>query len=83
MSKYAPLTEWLKGQPQDNVTLDFADIERIISPEDLPGSARRHFQFWDNRPGSSHADAWLNAGWRTVAVDMRKERVTFERHDDD
>jgi hypothetical protein len=78
MSKYAPLTEWLKRQTQDKVALDFADIERIISDK-LPDSARQFFRFWDNTPGAPHNDAWLNAGWRTVVVDMLQEKVTFLR----
>jgi hypothetical protein len=81
MSRYAPLTEWLKRQPQDNVVLDFADIERIISDE-LPPSARRHLRWWCNSPGGAHNNAWLDAGWRMVAVDMLQEKVTFRKHGD-
>ncbi len=80
MSKYTPLTEWLKRQPQDEVTLHFADIERIISDK-LPKRGALYFRFWDNTPGASHNDAWLNAGWRTVVVDMLQEKVTFQRHE--
>ena len=78
MSKYTPFTEWLKRQPQDNVTLTFDKIEGIIN-DNLPSCARISFRPWDNVSGTSLCEAWLNAGFQTVMVDMENETVRLKR----
>ncbi|MEE8318843.1 MAG: hypothetical protein V3R36_04295 [Dehalococcoidales bacterium] len=79
MSKYTPLTEWLKRQPGNTVELTFNQIERIINKE-LPDGARRHLQDWDYRPpGTSLSNAWNNAGFQIVMVDMENEKVKLRR----
>ena len=77
MGKYAPFTEWLKRQPQDNVSLTFSKIEEIIN-DNLPSCARRSFRPWDNVLGTSLCEAWLNAGFQTVMVDLENEKVKFQ-----
>ena len=81
MGKYTPLENYLRMQPLSTtqVVLIFAKIEEIIAPHRLLDSARKWFLFWDNREGTSRADAWLQAGWKTVMVDMENEAVRFKR----
>lgn len=78
MGKYTPLTEWLKKQPVNSVMLSFAEIEKIIG-DDLPPSARKWFRFWENGPGTVQSDAWDNAGFQTITVDIENEKVKFRR----
>ena len=78
MSKYAPLTEWLKRQSKDSIVCTFTEIEEIIN-DDLPPNARKYFAGWDNTRGNVLNDAFLNAGWKTVMVDMENEKVKFQR----
>lgn len=77
MGKYTPLTEWLGRQPGPSVELTFAEIERILNAK-LPPTSRQHFTSWDNRSGGIQ-NAWLNAGWETVMVDLENEKVKFQR----
>jgi len=77
MGKYEPLKKWLRGQPETSVELTFAEIERILNDK-LPPTSRRHFTSWDNRAGVIQ-DAWLNAGWKTLMVDLENEKVKFQR----
>ncbi len=78
MSKYTPFREWLKRQPVNEALLTFAQLEEIIGDK-LPPSARKWFNSWDNTPGSPMEDSWLDAGWRTVMVDMENETVRLKR----
>ncbi len=79
MGKYTPLEEFLKRQSGDSVVLTFDEIEKIIG-KPLPDSARRHFQNWDYRPpGISLSNAWHNAGFQVVMVDMENETVRLKR----
>ena len=78
MSKYTPFGVWLRKQPQNSVVLTFAEIEKIISG-DLPPTAHKNFTFWANIRGSSLQESWLDAGWKTVMVDLENEKVKFQR----
>ncbi|RNJ49842.1 DUF7662 domain-containing protein [Methylocystis hirsuta] len=79
MSKYAPLTAYLRKQPYREVRLGFRDLEKILGFS-LPSSACQHRAWWSNN-GSNNVmtKAWLSAGYRTRDVDMDGERLTFER----
>jgi len=81
MSKYDPLTAFLRQQPYQEVLCGFGDLEKILGFA-LPSSARQHRAWWSNN-GSNNVmtRAWLNAGFRTRDVDMEKQRLTFERLD--
>ncbi|ULO23557.1 hypothetical protein [Methylocystis sp. SB2] len=81
MSKYAPLTAYLREQPYREVRLRFRDLEKILGFP-LPSSACQHRAWWSNN-GSNNVmtKAWLSAGYRTRDVDMESERLTFERID--
>jgi hypothetical protein len=58
MSKYAPLGDHLRKATGNEVKLTFGQIEEIIGT-DLPPSASKHDEWWQNsRPGSdSHVQA--------------------------
>ncbi len=77
MGKYEPLTKWLRGQPEPSVELTFADIEKILNDK-LPPTSMKHFTSWDNRPGVIQ-DAWGDADWETVMVDLENRKVKFRR----
>lgn len=80
MSKYTPLGEWLRKQPQDSVELTFDQIEEMIAPNKLPDGAKRFFTFWANwRQGTPRSKTWDDAGFRTVMVDLQNEKVRFQR----
>lgn len=80
MSKYDPLQEHLQASGAAQLTLSFAAIERILG-ERLPDSARRHSAWWANEEAGthSHAHAWLDAGYRTTALDLNGSTVQFVR----
>ncbi|MCI0644211.1 MAG: DUF4268 domain-containing protein [Chloroflexi bacterium] len=80
-SRYAPLAIWLQNQPpnESQVTLTFADIERIIENK-LPGSAYEHRSWWAN-DSFSHVQSqqWLEVDWRVALVNMSNHTVHFAR----
>jgi hypothetical protein len=79
MSKYAPLGEFLRFQPQDDVPMRFSEIERLLG-FDLPASARRHRAWWSNSAGNSTMTRiWLEVGFETAQVDLETERLVFRR----
>ena len=81
--KYDPLKRHLEGLVQHGeLRLGFAEIERILGFS-LPRSAHDHQAWWSNtRAGHSHAAAWLDAGWKTAALDLTARQVGFVKADD-
>lgn len=79
MSKYESLPQFLASAHGATKRLSFTEIERILGFK-LPKSAYEHEAWWSNNAtGHSHARAWLQAGWRTEAVDLAGRKVTFQR----
>ncbi len=79
MAKYDALKQWLSEAIGDRTPLTFRELETLLGFP-LPESARTHRPWWANTPeGHSHARAWLDAGWRTAAVDLEGARLVFER----
>lgn len=79
MSKYAPLERFLAGQSVPELTMTFAEIERVLEAP-LPPSAYKHRPWWSNSPeNSSMTRAWLNAGFKSADVDLVKRTLTFQR----
>lgn len=78
--KYEPLKRHLEGAyDRDELRLTFGEIEAVLGFA-LPRSAREHQAWWSNtRIGHTHAAAWLDAGWKTSALDLAGRRVTFLR----
>ncbi len=79
MTKYTALGDYLKRQRGDRVRMAFGEIERIIGAK-LPQSARRHRPWWGNN-SSNHVNAkvWLDAGFESEQVDMKKRTLVFRR----
>ena len=77
-SSYAALGEHLEGQRKNAVSLDFTDIESILS-RSLPASAYRHRAWWANTESHSQAAEWLQRGWRASDLDLDQKSVTFKR----
>lgn len=79
MSKYEPLGDYLRAH-SDRVTLSFDDIADIIG-DTLPDSAYRHKAWWANEAEGKHVEAasWMDEGFRTEALSLADETVTFVR----
>jgi hypothetical protein len=84
MSSYDVLSDWLRRQPGDRVSVLFDDIEdedRI--GVELPMTARRRREWWGNETSddSRHVQcrSWLNAGWKVAEVNLGRETVVFTR----
>jgi hypothetical protein len=75
MSKYRNLTFHLASLDSDRWETTFEEVERVIGMP-LPDSARKHRPWWANQ-GHAQSAAWLGAGWKTAAVDLANEKVTF------
>jgi len=80
MSKYDPLRKYLETLTSTEISLTFQKIEEIIGVS-MESSARTYFTSWDNRGSSStvRQNSWLDAGWKTVMVDMQNGKVKFQR----
>ena len=78
MSKYEPLTDYLRTHRGDACSLNFLDIERIIGCS-LPASAREHRSWWGNDRTHTQARAWMQAGFGADPASQRIEPVVFRR----
>jgi hypothetical protein len=78
MSKYSALGEYLKHQRGETVPLTFAQIEKITGTK-LPASSRYRAWWSNNDFNSVLTKIWLEAGFRSEQVDMKKRRLLFRR----
>lgn len=79
MSKYQPIGDMLVQQGGGEVRLPFKAIEDALGFP-LPASARTHPAWWSNHEGGHvQARSWLRAGYYTLEVDLKQERVRFRR----
>ena len=77
MSKYAPLTAFLKSRNGRDVRLAFSEIEALIGQK-LPAKSKAHRAWWSNNPNNSvMTKAWLAAGYKSAQVDMAGEKLSF------
>jgi len=77
VGKYDPLNARLEAAGRQQVALTFAEIEGLIGVE-LPKGARLKRGWWaDSDEG--HASAWTAAGYTVEEVDLKGERVTYQR----
>jgi hypothetical protein len=65
VSKYAPLTDYLLAQSDEQVILSLAEIEAILGVP-LPKNALSR-NWWANRQREAQSRAWLTAGRRVTA----------------
>ncbi|MBX9774920.1 MAG: hypothetical protein K2Y71_10975 [Xanthobacteraceae bacterium] len=79
MGKYEPLSDFLRQQAADEVSLSFEQIEQIIGNA-LPASAHEHRAWWSNNSTNSvMTRAWIDAGFRSEQVDMNARKLVFRR----
>jgi hypothetical protein len=78
MGKYTPLAEFLLAQKRDEVPLTFAEIERIIRAP-LPPSHRYRAWWSNNSFNSVMTKVWLNAGFRSADVDIKRRKLVFRK----
>lgn len=78
MGIYDPLKHYLLESGQDTVQITFSKIEKLLA-RSLPKSAYTYNAWWANG-GHSHANAWLDAGYKVVSVDFLEKVVIFEKH---
>jgi hypothetical protein len=79
-SKYESLGSHLKfrGAFVGVVKLSFARIDGLIG-SNLPMSAYRDEEWWNNSPSNAHAKAWLDAGWEVQQVNLKEGYVVFKK----
>jgi hypothetical protein len=79
MGKYEPLAKFLRDQRTSEVSLTFAEIERIVGAK-LPPKAQHHRAWWSNNPSNNvMTKVWLAAGFRSEQVDLEGRRLKFRR----
>ncbi len=79
MNKYEPLKLHLKQVGLQSIPMTFAEIEALVG-ESLPNSAFKHRPWWSNNPSNSViTKAWLEAGYKTSAVDMEGQKLIFRK----
>ena len=79
MSKYAPLTDFLRSRPYRELRCSFSEIEAALGFP-LPPVARAHRAWWSNNGNNNvMTKAWLKAGFRAEQVDMAGESLVFRR----
>ena len=78
--KYLPLAHLLlsRGPEIGSMELRFRAIETALGGA-LPKAARAGRKWWENDPARAQAYAWMAVGWKTSAVDLHTETVTFGR----
>ncbi len=77
MSKYDPLTIFLKSRGGNEVRMTFSEIERVIGHK-LPAKSKTIRAWWSNNPGNNVlTKAWLAAGYKSAQVDIAGERLSF------
>lgn len=76
MSKYEPLTAFLKSASPRSMRLSFQEIEGVLGF--LLPSSKQYPAWWSNSAtNNTMTKAWLNAGYRTEQVDVAEGKVTF------
>ncbi len=80
---YSLLAAHLKGLAAQvtSLPLTFQEVESILR-KDLPRSALEYRAWWANDPSKPQSAAWLEEGWRTMAINMSERRLTFVRTND-
>ena len=80
MSKYYPLRDYLLTLKQSRCRMTFAEIEVVLG-QSLPASARKYPAWWSNEIRGRHVQkqGWMDAGYRTVQLDLAGETVSFEQ----
>ena len=82
MSKYNPLTKWLRNNDDDTITLSTSAIQTIIESE-LPVSAYTYTAWWANDLSHSQGRSWLEAGYSVTNASQvsSTHKVIFSKKD--
>lgn len=80
MSKYDPLSGFLKAQTAQRLPMTFTQVEKVLGTK-LPSSALKYQAWWANEATGSHvqAQAWMTAGFQTAEVDLSEQKLVFAR----
>ncbi|MDD6728569.1 MAG: hypothetical protein PUE08_05035 [Eubacteriales bacterium] len=78
--KFVALTVYLDKCNKDIVKMSFSDVEKILGFK-LSNSAYVHQAYCSNTQSHSFAFGWLNAGYKTQNVDIKKQAVEFISND--
>lgn len=78
VEKYAPLHDYLANCGKDQLTLSLAEIEAILG-EGLPASAHTNRGWWSNRRQAFQSSAWMDAGYKATAIDLKNGQITFAK----
>lgn len=76
MSKYEPLSAFLKQASSRSLRLSFDEIEHILG---FPLPASKQYPAWwsNSATNNTMTKAWLSAGYKTGQVDVEGGKVTF------
>lgn len=75
MDKYIDLEYFLLHSQKEQIAISFLEIEQILGFS-LPKSAYVHKAWWANG-GHTQANAWLNASYKVLNVDLKDKKVIF------
>jgi hypothetical protein len=81
MALYDPIYKWLRPSSANNIPVTFRQIEAVLGFK-LPDTARKRAQWWANEMGDTRhvqCRAWMDAGFRTRNLNLRKESVEFAK----
>lgn len=71
------LYEYLLTLGCDKISMTFSELEQVLGFT-LPKSAYAYPAWWaNNGQGHTHAQAWLDAGYKVEDVDLRAKTVGF------
>lgn len=81
-SNYYPLYKFLRDSGEEELTMKFAEIAKIIGAKKLPGSATKYASWWGNnlKKRTGQSKSWLDAGYQAHSVDLDKKTIKFRQY---
>ena len=76
--KYRPLHRLLADLGESDRPMTFDEIEQVLGFP-LPAAAHKYQAWWANDKTHTHAQAWLDAGWKTAKANLIEKSVVFVR----
>ena len=77
MSKFTNLRVFFEKSKENEITLTFDEISRIIG-EPLADSAYNHRAYWNDSKTHMFPKAWISSGYLLKRVDMVNQIAIFE-----
>jgi hypothetical protein len=80
ITKYEALTRYLKFRAAftGTVRLSLAEIDGIIK-DNLPLTAYKNEEWWNNNETAAQAKAWIDAGWHVQEINLKEGYVIFKK----